>query len=361
MPRDDARIQPETHAERPSIMATQASDSRHYLHEVSVVIPVYGGEHTLQAVVSELASLHTARNSKAGNQFRICQIVLVYDHGRDRSDQVIRRLEQTYDFVQACWLSRNFGQHPATLAGISQTTGGWVVTMDEDGQHDPHAIGDMLDVALDQQADVVYAAPTNSAPHSLFRNITSWGAKKVAKYLLGSADAPKFQSFRLILGSTAHALAERAGTDSYFDVALGWVSNRIATCPVQLRSEGEHQSSYNLPRLLGHFWRMIVTGGTRPLRLVSLLGGLSSFAGILWAIVLFCMQLFGQAFSVPGWTSLIVVVLVFCGLILLSIGIVAEYIGITVRTAMGMPPYVITSDPELGPLGHNVRADSCDE
>lgn len=331
-------------------MALQTSDSR-YMHEVSVVIPVYGGEHTLNDVVTELALFHTPHTSEQGNLFRISQVILAYDHGPDRSDQVIRQLSKAYSFVQPCWLSRNFGQHPATLAGISMSTGDWVVTMDEDGQHDPHALGNMLDTALTQQADVVYASPLNSAPHSWFRNVTSWGAKFVAKHLLGSINAPKYQSFRFILGSVARTLATYAGSDTYFDVALEWISNKIATCPVTLRNEGDHQSSYNLARLLGHFWRMIVTGGTRPLRFVSFFGGATAIAGILWAIILFCMQLFGNAFTVHGWTSLIVVVLVFSGLILFSVGIVAEYIGIIIRSVMGMPTYIITDDPQSGPLG----------
>lgn len=334
------------------------SETSQYIHEVSVVIPVYGGEHTLPDVVGELEEFAAVHTTKVGNQYRVGQVILSYDHGRDRSDQVIRDLEQRYPFVEGCWLSRNYGQHPATLAGASRSTGDWVVTMDEDGQHDPHAIADMLDTALNQQADVVYADPVNAAPHSLFRNVTSWGAKFVAKHLLGSTDAPKYQSFRLILGDVARALAAHAGNGTYLDVALGWISNRIATCPVTLRQEGDHQSSYNLVRLIGHFWRMVVTGGTRPLRFVSIVGGLTSGAGIIWAIVLFFMQLFHHAVTVPGWTSLMIVVLVFSGLILLSIGIVAEYIGIAVRDAMGMPLYLITKDPQQGPLGHSAQQHS---
>lgn len=334
--------------------------SQQYVHSVSVVIPVYGGEHTLAGVVEELAIFHTIHQSQNGNSYRVTEILPVFDHGRDRSDVVIRELERRFPFVQGVWLSRNFGQHPATLAGISVSTGDWVVTMDEDGQHDPHAIGDMLDTALSQQADIVYADPVNAAPHSLFRNITSWGAKFVAKHLLGSTDAPKYQSFRFILGDVARALADHAGNGTYLDVALGWVGNRIATCPVTLRSEGDHQSSYNLVRLLGHFWRMVVTGGTRPLRFVSAIGAITSFAGIIWAIVLFVMQLVSHAITVPGWTSLMVVFLVFSGLILLSIGIVAEYIGISVRADMGMPLYLIAQDPLKGPLGQTVAAPAPD-
>ena len=338
-------------------MLSSHTNDTPFVHELSIVVPVYGGETTLQAVVDELAEFHRDHVTAAGHHYRVQEVLLTYDHGRDRSDTVIRQLERQYDFVHGVWLSRNFGQHPATLAGISVSRGDWVVTMDEDGQHDPHYIADMLDVALDRKADVVYAEPTNLTSPSLFRNITSRGAKVIAHYLLGSSDAQKYQSFRLILGTVARALADNSGNDTYLDVALGWIANRVATCPAAFRSSEGRESSYNLVRLLAHFWSMVVTGGTRPLRFVSVLGGITATVGIIWAIVLACLQLFSRSFyDVHGWTSLIVAILVFSGLILLAIGIVAEYIGVIVRNLMGKPLYVIVDDPRDTPLyEHHAR------
>lgn len=332
-------------------MSIARTNETAFTHELSIVIPVYGGETTLQAVVDELSEFHQEHITSAGHHYRVQEVLLTYDHGKDRSDDVIRHLEQQYDFVHGVWLSRNFGQHPATLAGISVSRGDWVVTMDEDGQHDPHSIADMLDIALDAKADVVYAEPTNLTSPSVFRNVTSHGAKLIARYLLGSSDAQKYQSFRLVLGNVARALADNSGNDTYLDVALGWISNRVATCPAKFRSSEGRESSYNLMRLLAHFWSMVVTGGTRPLRFVSILGGVTATVGIIWAIVLACLQLFSRSFyDVHGWTSLIVAILVFSGLILLAIGIVAEYIGVIVRNLMGKPLYVIVDDPHDTPL-----------
>ena len=67
--------------------------------------------------------------------------------------------------VRVVWLSRNFGQHPATVAGIVSTNGDWVVTMDEDGQHDPAFIQEMLATAGRNRTPLVYAEPTNTRPH----------------------------------------------------------------------------------------------------------------------------------------------------------------------------------------------------
>src|SRR5215216_689132 len=117
-------------------------------HTVAVVIPVYRGEDTLPELVEELDRVAAPQLSPAGHRFRVTEVVLVHDVGPDRSDRTIRSLAQRYDYVRPVGLARNFGQQAATLAGMSSTSADWIVTMDEDGQHDPAAIGSMLDAAL---------------------------------------------------------------------------------------------------------------------------------------------------------------------------------------------------------------------
>jgi glycosyltransferase involved in cell wall biosynthesis len=127
-----------------------------YVHEVSVVVPVYRGESTLKPLVEELTPLLECTETPSGNRFRVIEIILVHDNGPDGSAAVIRELAGSQLGVRAVWLSRNFGQHAATLAGIASSGGSWVATLDEDGQHVPLDIGLMLDVALDQNAQLVY-------------------------------------------------------------------------------------------------------------------------------------------------------------------------------------------------------------
>jgi len=122
-------------------------------HAVSVVIPVYQGARTLPPLLRELAPMADGFNTPLGYRARIAEVLLVHDNGPDDSAKVIRELAEKYDFVRPVWLSRNYGQHPATLAGMASSGGDWIVTMDEDGQHDPAAIGPMLDVAMTEQAD----------------------------------------------------------------------------------------------------------------------------------------------------------------------------------------------------------------
>jgi glycosyltransferase involved in cell wall biosynthesis len=319
-------------------------------HRVSIVIPVYQGEQTLAALVKEIALLAVPTPTADGHEFQVIELLLVNDHGPDRSDEVIRELAAAHDFIRPVWLSRNFGQHPATLAGMASSSGDWIVTMDEDGQHDPADIGAFLDVALSQGSQLVYADPINRPPHNLLRNGSSRLAKWVfSTFLTGSTDS-SFQSYRMVLGEIGRSVAAYAGSGVYLDVAMGWVTGPTASCPVRLRDEGSRRSGYSTRALLSHFWHLVLSSGTRALRMVSGLGILFALGGVSFAIYLLIVRFTTD--SIPeGWTSTMVVVLLSTGAILFSLGVIAEYVGVAVSMAMGKPLYLIVGDPNDGPLG----------
>ena len=101
-------------------------------------------------------------------------------------------------------------------------------------------------------------------------------------------------------------------------------------------------------RLLAHFWRLVLTSGTRALRLVSVSGLLMALVGVAAALYLVIRRLTGGAWP-QGWASTMVVLLVLGGIILVFLGVVAEYIGVAVNQAMGKPPYLVISDPQQYP------------
>lgn len=332
------------------------TDGQPYVHRISVVIPVYQGERTLPAVLDELAPLTAPFLTPDGHRGVVGEVVLAFDHGPDRSAAVIRRLAAERSYVKPVWLSRNFGQHAATLAGIASSGGEWVVTLDEDGQHDPAAMGSMLDTALREQADVVYADPTNKPPHGYVRNTASRVSKRLLETVFAGGKASHFNSYRLILGEVGRSVAAYSGTGVYLDVALSWVAAHIVTSPVLLREEGDRRSGYSYRRLMAHFWRMILTSGTRGLRLVTGAGVLFAVGGIIFAIYLVIMR-FTSGDIPDGWTSQMVLTALGTGTILVALGVIAEYLGVAVNMALGKPAYLIVRDPAVGPLGHR-RDDS---
>lgn len=324
-------------------------------HKISVVIPVYRGELTLADLVAELEPLMQLVCSPAGHRLRVTEVLLVHDNGPDCSAAVIRHLAELYDVVRPLWLSRNFGQHPATLAGMASSGGDWIVTMDEDGQHDPASIPMLLDTAMAARADIVYGRPVNTPPHGPLRNAASRLAKKVVRlFTSGGTDPADYQSFRLVLGEVGRSVAAYAGAGVYLDVALSWVARRVASAPVVVRDHADRPSGYSMRTLFSHFWRMVLSSGTRALRLVSLVGVMVAVGGLLLALYFLISSLFWRVNLPAGWPSLMVVLLVSSGAILFSLGVIAEYVGVAVKTAIGRPLYLIVSDPDHGPLGRRI-------
>ncbi len=301
--------------------------------------------------MEELVPLVEGFTTAAGNQARVAEVVLSYDRGPDDSAAVIRELSARYEWIKPVWLSRNFGQHAATLAGMASSGGEWIVTLDEDGQHDPREMAVLLDAALAENADLVYADPVNRAPHGFVRNTASKTSKRLLESLFGGGRASHFHSFRLVLGETGRSVAAYAGQGVYLDVALSWVASRVVTAPISLREEGDRPSGYSYRRLFAHFWRMVLTSGTRGLRVVTAAGVLFFIGGVIFAVYLTTAR-FVSGDIPEGWTSQMVLTALGTGVILVSLGIIAEYLGVAVSAALGKPAYLIVRDPAAGPLGH---------
>jgi hypothetical protein len=219
-----------------------------------------------------------------------------------------------------------------------------VVTLDEDGQQDPADILLMLDAAIGKGLQLVYAQPLNPPPHGWLRNLFSRTAKGISTRMLGNKSIGKFNSFRLIDGELARTLAAYCGNGVYLDVGLFWITARIGHCKVMLRNELDRPSGYSYFKLLGHFWGLILTTGTRPLRLITIVG----MASMLLAMAIAVFALYGKFVGnvpIQGWASLVVVVSFFSGTILAALGVISEYMAVTMGIAMGKPLYVVSSKP----------------
>ena len=311
---------------------------------VSVVIPVYRGEDTLPQLLQELASLTQPQVTAEGRSFHVHEVLLVWDRGPGRSDATIRDLADTYSWVKPVWLSRNFGQHAATLAGMTSSGGDWIVTMDEDGQQDPAFIAEMLDTAYRDGAQLVYGAPTNPPPHNAIRNAGSRFAKKLFAGALSDGGFAEFNSYRLVLGEIGRSVAAYTGPGVYLDVALSWVVADATTCPVVARREGREATNYGYRRLVGHFGRLLVSSGTKPLFFVSWLGVLFVLLGAAVSLWVLYQRVTGEL-VIAGWASTFIALMLIGGAVLLSLGIIAQYIGAATNMSLGKPLYLVVRDP----------------
>ena len=182
---------------------------------------------------------------------------------------------------------------------------------------------------------------------------SSRGAKWLVERLAKGADASAFSSFRLVLGEVARSVAAYAGPGIYLDVAISWVANRTATCPVEMRGEGDRPSGYTPRRLLS-----ATSGGScSPAAPARCAGSAPSAPRPCswprsWPS---CSSSAGppSSWEAPGWTSTMILLMVASGIILFSLGVIAEYVGLAVNMAMGKPLYLPVRDRREGPLGRD--------
>lgn len=327
----------------PELEAPELDNS--HVHTVSVVIPVFSGHASLIALIDELEIMSTCQVSPRGHRYQIAECLLVWDGGISEGQETVRTLAKEKPWVRVVWLSRNFGQHAATLAGMSSSGSQWVITMDDDGQHNPAFIGVLLDVAFDSHAQLVYASPTGARPHSITRNVSSGVSRWLFRRISGDTPIQDFHSFRLISGEVARSTAAYTGTGVYLDVALSWVVSKVATCPIPMRTNQGRRSGYKLSGLVSHFTKLVISSGTKPLLLVSIMGALFFTVGILYSLWIFVNLMSGAA-TPEGWTSSFIATLLVGGLILFSLGVIAQYMRVTVDMSLGKPLYVVTRDPD---------------
>ena len=245
--------------------------------------------------------------------------------------------------VSVMRLSRNFGQHPATIVGILHSSGDWVVTMDEDLQHRPEVIKLLLRKAVTGHDDIVYAKPASAVHEAAIRDWTSRSFKRVMQWLTDNPNLSSFNSFRLIRGPVARAAASVCSHDTYLDITLGWFTQSIGVLNVEMKDERYIQtkrSGYSLRSLLSHGWRMIFSSQIKLLRIGSILGLSAMLFSVVAAAYFLIVRIFyPMDIGVQGWTSLFLAITFFGGLSAFMLGIALQYLSSMILRAHGKPTF----------------------
>lgn len=309
---------------------------------ISTVTPVYRGEKTLRNLVIALNDYKLQLES-SGSPLRLVESIFVDDGALDGSAKVLEELRNEFDWVHVITLSRNFGQHPATMAGILHASGDWVATLDEDLQHHPRFLNSLLEEAVTFQTDIVYAKPVEGVHKSILRDMTSRGYKRILAKLTNNKFMPLFNSFRMMRGSIARAASAVSIDQTYFDVALCWFTTRIRGLNLHLvdsRYVETGQSGYSFWSLLSHGRRLLQSSNVKLLRLGALIGLLTMLLGLLGIIATTVIRIkFPHLITVPGWASNIILTLLIGGLNALLIGLVLENISVILQQSHGKPKF----------------------
>lgn len=298
--------------------------------DFSVVVPVYRGHATLDELCRRLAAHFEARDESF-------EVLLVDDGSRDGSWERITAIASADPRVIGLRLTRNFGQHNATVCGMRRARGALVVTLDEDLQNPPEEIAKLVDCLHASSADVVYGVPERRRS-SWWRRLGSRVVMLVPRYVM-QVDFD-ISSFRLLRRPIAAEVARVERHDVIIDVFLAWTTDRIAATRVRHDSSAGRTSSYTPRKLAQVLVNMLANYTVLPLRIASWVGALLSLlAGA--AALYFVWARLTHNIVPPGFSALIVTLLFSTGVVLLGIGILSEYLARTFLHVVRKPQSVL--------------------
>lgn len=298
--------------------------------DFSVIVPVFNSQHTLVELFSRTAETFGRLNLSF-------EVIFVEDGGSDQSWEVIQQLKNQFtEQIIAVKLSKNYGQHNAIFCGMGFASGNFIITLDDDLQIPPEEIEKLILAYTEKESDLVYGY-FKRKKHSFIRNIASRFVKKGAKKVL---DAPgEGSSFKMIKAELVKKILTHPQEFVFIDELLLWYTDDVAFCEVRHEKRQSGKSGYSKLKLFRLFTNLVIYYTTVPLKMMTIVGFLTSFFAFGFAIYRIYRKM---NFNVPlGYTSIIVTILISTGILLFSMGILGEYLNRIYKVQNRKPPFSI--------------------
>ena len=302
------------------------------MKKVSFVIPCYRSENTLDGVILEIKDA-----MKKLEQYTY-EVILINDSSPDNTWKTIEKLSLENENIIGVNFSKNFGQHAALMAGMRETTGDYVVCLDDDGQTPANEVDKLLS-ALEDGADAVYARYGNKK-HSLFRNFGSRVNDMMTRIMLGK---PKELFISSYFGVKRFVVDDMIRYQNSYPYVIGLVlraTKNIVNVDVTHREREEGRSGYTLKKLLGLWFNGFTAFSVTPLRIATVIGVFCAVLGFAYGLYLFIRRLVDPN-MVMGFSSIMCTILFVGGMLMIMLGLVGEYIGRIYICLNNSPQYVI--------------------
>lgn len=303
------------------------------MKKVSFVIPCYRSENTVEGVVNEIEITMQSMSDKYEYE-----VILVNDCSPDNTMGTIRRICEENSKVKGIGFSRNFGQHAALMAGLRQSDGDYVVCLDDDGQTPADEVGKLLE-KLEEGFDAVYAKYEHKQ-HSGFRNLGSKVNELMTRIML---EKPKNLFISSYFGVKRFIVEDMIRYENSYPYVIGLVlrsTKNITNVVVNHREREEGSSGYTLKKLFALWFNGFTAFSVKPLRIATCLGALSAFLGFAYGIYTVIKRFVNP--DVPiGYSSMMAALVFFCGMIMVMLGLIGEYIGRIYISMNSSPQYVI--------------------
>lgn len=300
----------------------------------SIVIPVYRSQKTLGKLYECLCDIF----ERIEGEF---EIILVEDAGGDGSWQVMKRLRAQDKRVRIIKLARNFGQHNALLCGFSYVRGQYVFTIDDDLQNPPEQLLKLLNVMEQDPSDVIYGI-YEQKKHSMTRRVGSFLFNFLMKKC-GACSDIQLSNVRMIRRSVIDEILRIPTVNPIIDMMLAGVTDSFSSVRIEHHERLSGKTGYSMKKLVKLFLQGILYYTTLPLKALFVIGTASMGISLILGTVYFAMYMAG-VIDVSGWTTIILLILFFSGILTLSMGIISQYLLRIVQEVQKRPCYTIRDE-----------------
>jgi dolichol-phosphate mannosyltransferase len=274
------------------------------------------------------------------------ELILVDDASADRTPELLDSLADSDPRVRVLHLARNFGHQAALTAGLEYARGNAVAMLDGDLQDPPELLPAML-AHWRSGSDVVSAVRTDRAGESRLKLTTAhWFYRLFAK--LSDLDLTRDAGdFRLLDRRALDALLSLRERNRFLRGMSAWIGYTQTAVPYEREPRHAGETKFTLRKMLRFSLDAITSFSWRPLQLATVLGFLLSCVALLTIPLVIGLRLAGQ--TIPGFATVLCVVLLLGGIQLITIGIIGEYVGRIYDEVKGRPLYLVRSSRNLGP------------
>lgn len=301
---------------------------------VSLVAPVYNEEANLVDLVSRCVAVGEALDYDY-------EIILVDDGSADSSAKMIQQAtEEHQGKVIGVLLNRNYGQHAAVMAGLAQSRGDVVVTLDADLQNPPEEIPKLLEKSI-QGYDVVGSVRMNRKD-TFFRRSASKVINKAVQKATGVMMTDYGCMLRAYHRNIVDAMLQCHERSTFIPVLANTFARQPCEVQVAHADRSQDETKYSVMKLVNLQFDLLTSMTTFPLRLLSVLGGLLAMAGFAFSLVLLVTRfIYGADWAGEGVFTVFAILFIFIGVQLLAMGLLGEYIGRIYHDVRARPRYFI--------------------
>lgn len=300
----------------------------------SVVIPVFNSEQIVATTIERTAAFFEANGLSY-------EVILVNDGSIDRSWEVLRDAARERPHVRAVNLLRNYGQHNANLCGLRRARGDFVITMDDDLQNPPEEIGHLIDEAM-TGADVVFGKFRRKQA-SKHRTLGSKAIGMINRRVFGQPSDLTVSNFRILRRDVVDRICASRSAFPYITGQALLYSSERRNVEVEHDPRPVGRSNYNPLRIARLVLRILFSYSSFPLRLSAAIGFVISALSFVVGGVFVVRGVLGDA-HVEGWTSLIVLMSFFNGVIILMLSMLGEYVVRTLNQVTAIEPYHVVAE-----------------